>query len=349
MPQKSVAIFKKLLAFTKTRLLLLLLFVLIITGIYIYSQNNNKTAAIQFIEVKKQDLRSTVSASGVLTGKQTSDLKFLSSGKLSYINVELGDTVQNGQVVAGLDAQTLQIALQQARNTLVAKQAAAQKIEDEVKNHDTDESFEQKTKRTAAQTDSNNAYDGVKAAERNLQDAILVSPISGIVTQVNKSPGQSASLTDLIVQVVDQSKIFFDAEVDEADIDLIKEGQLAEVTLNSNPDKIYKGLVSQIYPNTKTTTSGATVVIVRIDLTGSGVRFINNLNGQATIITAEAKNVLSIPQEALKDENKVIVKNPNGFSEVKTETGLHSESDVEIKSGLTEGQMVVKNPEAVKK
>lgn len=322
---------------------------MVIPGVLIYFRNSNTSAAIQFVEVKKQDLRSTVSASGVLSGRQTSDLKFVLSGKLSYVNVEVGDNVKKGQVVAGLDTQALQIVLQQARNTLVAKQAAAQKVEDEVKNHDNDETFEQKAKRTAAQADSNNAYDGVKAAERNMQDAALASPIFGIVTQVNKSPGQYVSTTDLIVQIVDQSKIFFDAEVDEADIDKITEGQKAEVTLNSNSDKIYSGVVSQIYPSTKTTASGATVIIVRIDLTDSGVRFINNLNGQAEIITSEARNVLTVPQEALKDNDTVVAKDTNSYLEIKTETGLRSESDVEIKNGLLEGQIIVKNPEAVKK
>ncbi len=58
-----------------------------------------------------------------------------------------------------------------------------------------------------------------------------------------------------------------------------------------------------------------------------------------------AKNVLAIPQEALKSDNTVLVQTPQGLKVVKVEPGFRSDTDVEIKSGLKEGDTVVLNPQ----
>lgn len=121
------------------------LIVLVLAGITVLNYfGSKKETPLQFASVKKQDIRSVVSSSGSLTGKSVANLKFKSGGKLAYINVKTGDSVNIGQVLAGLDTQDLAITLQQARNTLRDKQAIAQKAEDDVKDHSSDESFAQK-------------------------------------------------------------------------------------------------------------------------------------------------------------------------------------------------------------
>jgi HlyD family secretion protein len=75
--------------------------------------------------------------------------------------------------------------------------------------------------------------------------------------------------------------------------------------------------------------------------------FVNGLNGQADIVTEEHKDVLAVPQDAIREDGTVYIKEGNEYKTVKVETGLSSDSDIEIKSGLTEGQEVVKNPSSV--
>jgi len=132
----------------KKIIILIVLLVIGIGGFLLFG--NKKKPVLQFAKVKRQDIRSTVSSSGNLTGKNTANLHFKSSGKLAYINVKEGDPVKPGQVIAGLDTQDLNIQLQQAQNTLRDKQAIAQKAEDDVKDHSADESFAQKVTRTLA-------------------------------------------------------------------------------------------------------------------------------------------------------------------------------------------------------
>lgn len=309
--------------------------------------NKSSTQTLQFTQVRKQDIKSTVSSSGTLTGKKTINLKFKYSGKLAYLNVKIGDQIDAYQTVAGLDTQQLNIDLQQAYNTLRDKQAAAEKIEDDVKDHSKDETFSQKAIRTAAQVAKDNAHDSVKEAQRAFQDVILITPIAGLVTQASPIPGQNISASDTIAQIVDFSQIYFDTDIDEADIGKVTVGQKTEITLDAYADKVFLGGVSEIIPQTKTTSSGATVVTVRIKLISPEINLINGLSGQASIILSQAKNTLTLPQEAVRDDETVFIQTDQGLESKKIKIGIKSDTDVEIKEGLVEEDKVLLNPPAL--
>ena len=325
----------------KKLIILVVLLIATVMGFNFFGRK--KQTPLQFAQVKRQDIRSIVSSSGILTGKNVVDLKFKSSGKLAYLNVKLGDKVSAWQVIAGLDTQGLNIDLQQAQNTLRDKQAIVEKALDDIKDHSKDESFAQKKDRTAAEVARDNAYDSVKEAQRAFEDAVIVSPTAGLITQVNPIPGQNVSTSDVIARVVDFSEILFDSDIDEADIGKISVGQKAEVTLDAYPDKTFRGSVKEIIPQTKTTSSGATVVTVRISL-DTEVASINGLSGQTSIILAEAKDVLTVPLEAVREDNVVFVQGNQRMEQKKVVTGIKSDTDVEIKEGLEENQRVLLNP-----
>ena len=323
----------RILKLNKKRIIILVaIAVMVILGFNFFTRPQNQT--LQFAQVKRQDIVSAVSSSGTLTGKNVVNLKFKSAGKLAYLNVKQGDQVYAYQTIAGLDSKLLEIELQQAQNTLRDKLATAEKVEDDVKDHSKDETFRQKMDRTTAQVARDNAFDEVKAAQKALDDALIFSPISGIVTRAEFMPGQNVSVSDIIAQIVDTSSIYFDADVDEADIGKISLGQKAKVTLDAYPDQEFEGVLNQIIPLTKTTSSGATVVTVRIKLARVPDNFVQGLSGQALIITSRAENALSVPLEALKD-NSVVLQDGQTRA-VKVTVGIQSDTDVEIKEGLKE-------------
>lgn len=316
-----------------------------------------KQTPLQFTKVKRQDIKSIVSSSGALTGKSSASLKFKSSGKLSFINVKAGDQVFAGQILAGLDSQDLSIALQQAQNTLRDKQATTNKVLDDIylfqygnggfpNVGSPNETMTQIQLRTTAEVARDNAYDNVKAAQRDFQDTVISSPINGIVTQAFDVPGQIVTSADLIAQIVDTSAIYFDTDIDEADISKLTTGLAVEVTLDAYPDGVFKGSVEQIIPQTKTTSTGATVVTARIRLDNPKLTFINGLSGQASVIISEQKDTLAIPQESLRDDNTVLLQTPQGLRSQKVVTGIQSDTDVEIKEGLSADDRVVLNPPA---
>lgn len=325
-----------------------IIIILLLAGAFFLDLRPKKQEALEFTKVRRGDIKSILSASGTLNGKDAVNLKFKSSGKLSFVNVKQGDRVQKGQTVAGLDTQDLSIALQQARNTLVAKQAAAQKVEDDVKGHDSDETFAQKQSRTQAQAESNNAFDNVKAAERAFQDVYILSPINGIVTETKVLPGQFVSASDVVAQIVDWSAVYFDAEIDESDLANISLGQDAEVSLNAYPNQIFKGTVEVIPSQTETTSSGATIIKIRININQPAIHLISGLNGQVEITSSSKTNVLTVPQESIRGENEVLANTRNGITPVIIKTGIRSDTDIEITEGLEENQEILNNPQIFK-
>ncbi len=339
---------KKIVAFLKRKKKLIILGVVLIIFLRLFIFKPPAKLPLQFASVKKEDIQSLVSTSGTLGGDKSADLKFASGGKLISLAVKPGDSIKKGQFIAKLDTTILSITYQQALNTLRDKQAIVDNILDQVKGHSGDETFAQKATRTSAEVARDSAYDNVRATQKALSDATLYSPISGTITaQDNLIPGQNVSSANLIAQVVDFSKSVFTADVDESDISKIQIGQSAEVTLNAYGEKIFKGKVGEILPQTKTTSSGAVVITVKIYITEANLKNINGLNGQTNIIIAEKKNVLTIPQEALTDESFVFVKTQTGVEKRKVETGVQSETSIEISNGLTESDQVVLNPERV--
>lgn len=327
----------------KKKFLIIGLILIVLIGFFVFKPKQPKQK-LQFADVKRQDIKSTVSSSGTLTGKETANLKFKSGGKLAYIKVKSGDYVKEGQIIAGLDTKDLSIALQQTYNTFIAKDAAAKRAEDDVKNHSADETFVQKETRTAAQVARDNAFDSIKSAQRAFEDAILIAPFYGVVTQAIDVSGQNVSASDLIAQIVDFSAFYFDTDVDEADIFKVAVGEDTDVTLDAYPSEKFTGKVDQIKPQTKTTSSGATVVTVRIILDNPKIVFVNGLSGESSIISASSSAALTIPQEALRDDKSVVIQSNNKLEEKKVETGISSDTDVEIKSGLNEGDKILLNP-----
>ncbi len=323
-----------------------LLIIIVISGYFFYPKP--KIEAIQLADVKIGTVKEIISSSGTLEGTDSADLRFKIGGKLNYIGVEAGETVKKGQLIASLDTRDLLIDLQQANNTFEIKDSTAKRAEDDVKDHTADENFTQREARVAAQKARDNAYDDVKAAKRAIEDAYIYAPLSGVVTKADPNVGQTVSVTDLIAQIVDQTDYVFEAEVDEADLGKIKTGQTADITLNSYPDRIFKATVSKITPATETTDSGATVVIVKLDLGKPEINFVSGINGQAEIIANQVDGVPVIPIDALIDNNEVYVKQGESYNKVKIETGLSSDTETEVKSGLKEGDKVVTNPSAVK-
>lgn len=322
---------------------------LIIIGITIYLlYPKPKVEPIQLADIKTGTVKEIISSSGTLEGTDSADLHFKIGGKLNYMGVEPGETVKKGQLIASLDTRDLLIDLQQANNTFEIKDSTAKRAEDSVKDHTADENFTQRETRVAAQKARDNAYDDVKAAKRALEDAYIYAPLSGVVTKADPNAGQTVSVTDLIAQIVDQTDYVFEAEVDEADLGKIKTGQTAEITLNSYPDQIFKATVSKITPSTETTDSGATVIIVKLDLGKPEINFVSGINGQAEIIANQVDGVLVIPIDALMDNNEVYVKQGENYNKVKIETGLTSDTEIEVKSGLNSGDKIITNPSAVK-
>lgn len=307
---------------------------------------------VETVKVTREQIVETISSSGKVDADQKADLTFQTSGRVVWVGVKKGDKVAKWQGIASLDTVVLNAAFQQAMNTYRSLEAAAQKAEDDVKNHASDETFVQKATRMAAQVSRDNAYDSLKAAEQALKFAVIVAPFAGIITEANPAyPGLNITPAAAVYSLVNPETLFFNTEVNEVDVAKIKVGQKVKLTLDAFPEREFESTVERIDFTSIVTSTGGTAYKVKIGLPKvEGREFRVGMNGDAEVIIKTSDEVLSLASEAIIEDGEaryVWKVNGNGrITKAGIETGLASIDSVEIKSGLKEGDLVIVRPPA---
>jgi len=187
-------------------------------------------------------------------------------------------------------------------------------------------------------------------AQVQLESTTVLAPRDGVVTQKYLEegtiipPGTStfAQGTSL-VQISDVTQLFVECAVDEADVSNVKMGQKVRITADAYPNQKLDGLVTRVNPAAKTE-NNVTAVKVRVKvLPGAKIKILPGMNATCEFITMEKTGVLVIPSQALTDSGTVRVKGKDPKKpEIRTiEVGETGNENVEVKSGLKEGEEVV--------
>lgn len=190
---------------------------------------------------------------------------------------------------------------------------------------------------------------GWELANLNLAKATLISPVNGIITEVNNKPGEvlgTGVIKESFSRVMSLDMIV-ESKVPESDIVKIKNGQKATVTFDAlTPEDIFDCEIIEIDP-ASTVIQDVVYYQIKLKLTSVDARLKPGMSANIDIATAEKKTVVSIPSRAIKTEGKkqfVEVLKADGVTVEKifVETGLEGdEGMVEIKSGLKGGEKVV--------
>jgi RND family efflux transporter MFP subunit len=328
--------------FLTKRNMLILVILLLIGGWWWNGQNKAKNGKeIREASVTRGEVVSSISVSGEITANKKAILNFSSTGRVSYLGVSEGDEVKKYQLLAYLDPGDLETAVTRTYYAYLSADANAKKIEDDMKNKGASETFAEKNTRVAAQTVRDTAYDAWLAAQRAVRNAKLTAPFAGKVTAMTfDAVGDTATVTDGIT-IVDPESLYFSAEVDEQDVGRVGLGQTVKVKLDAFDDQVLSGEISDIGFVAQTSSTGATVYPVKMAF---GKEMLSKLrigmNGDAEIIFEVKENVLKLPLEAVTD-GEVMQKTESGEKSVKVETGIEGELDIEIISGLQEGDKVL--------
>ncbi|MCI0401485.1 MAG: efflux RND transporter periplasmic adaptor subunit [Gammaproteobacteria bacterium] len=178
-----------------------------------------------------------------------------------------------------------------------------------------------------------------RKAEQTVQ---VYSPQNGVLTALNIREGMHVTPATEVMSVADLSHIWLLAEVFEHQASWVKPGQRAEARLPSMPDGVWVGKVDYIYPNLDAMTR---TLRVRLRFDNPDVLLKPNMFAHVSISGGEKEDVLRIPREALirdgASERVILALGEGRFRPQKVEVGIESEDWVEIRSGLTEGEMVV--------
>jgi len=187
----------------------------------------------------------------------------------------------------------------------------------------------------------------LETAQRNLDDATLVAPISGKVMAVTASAGERAINQSTFITIADLSTIMLEVYVDETDMDQIALGYPCEIVLDALPDQTFPGKLVQIDPelvNQMGSTVIRTLVAVDAGSYSKPQELLMGLAATVDIIAGRAENAVLAPVEALRDlgdgEYAVFVME-NGKPVLRTVTvGLMDMTYAEITSGLQGNETV---------
>ncbi len=178
-----------------------------------------------------------------------------------------------------------------------------------------------------------------------LEKAVLVAPFDGTVMAVNAQVGDQVG-TGAIITLADLDAPLVRFWVEETDLGSIAVGNPVQVVFEALPDLTFRGQLVRIDPALVTVDGTPAVQCwASIDLSERPAVLLSGMAVEVEVIAAEARNVLLVPLEALRElgEGKyaVFVVQPNGELELRpVEVGLRDLVNAEIRSGLNEGEVV---------
>lgn len=355
-PQRGLPWFIVVKLSTKRRTLIIngVLVVLLLGGIAaawasVGGGSSENGAAPLTTRVTRGTVLASVSASGSVESARTRALDFGTSGTVESVLVETGDRVKKGQVLARIDDTAARESLEAAKASLDAAEEAD-------------------TTTAAGYSQYINARNAYRSAKRALAGTVIKAPFAGIVTAVNGTVGgssggsggsggssqgglgrsQSGSAASSgsggFIEIADPARLRIIGNFTEADVSKIKVGQAATVSFDALPGVVATGKVTVIDPQPQTNNN---VVQYAVTISLTDVPSTVRLGQTATVqvIVGKADDVLTVASSAVTTAGgqTTVTVLENGRQVVKrVEAGLKGDTTTEIKSGLREGDQVVR-------
>jgi len=205
-----------------------------------------------------------------------------------------------------------------------------------------------------AQAQVEQAQASLKQLEEQLSYTTITSPMDGIVLSRDVEKGDAVSsilvlgsTATLVMTVGDTHQVYVQGKVDEADIGKVFLGQPARIKVESFRDKTFLGKVTRIAP-LGVEKDNVTTFEVRVSIDNPGGELKANMTANAEILLDEHKNVLTVPEQAVKydkDRNATIevpdTTQKTGRRVVSVKTGLSDGTKIELLSGLKESDPVI--------
>lgn len=350
-----------------------------------FGKSNKGGIRLETAQVERGTIANSVTATGTVEPVTEVDVGTQVSGIIDKLYVDYNDVVKAGQLIAEMDKVNLQAELKSAE-----AQLASSKTEFEYQQKNYARSKVLHEKQLVSDTDYETAtynYEKAKAAyeqsqasmvkvRRNLEYATITSPIDGVVINKVVEEGQTVAAgfetPTLFTIAADLTKMQVIADVDEADIGNVKEGQRVQFTVDAYPNDTFEGVVQQVRlgesddSSSSTSTSSSSVVTYEVVITADNpdLKLKPRLTANVTIFTMEEENILLVPNKALRfipepklmetlglqvNDNSTNVKKGEKFVWVKENNvlvtkaitvGVSNNNYTEILSGLNEGEVV---------
>lgn len=321
--------------------------------------------------VAPANIMNSITATGTIEPVTSVTVGTQVSGIVSKLFVDYNSVVKKGQVIAELDKTNLMSQLNTAKTQLATAQSQLNYQTANYKRYKTlfekglvaaDDFDNAKLSYTQAKEQVASAKEEVQRAQTNLGYATITSPIDGVVLSKSVEEGQtvaaSFSTPELFTIAQDLTNMQVVADVDEADIGDVKEGERVTFTVDAYPDDTFEGKVKQVRQEATTTNNVVTYEVV-ISAPNADLKLKPGLTANVTIYTAERKGVLSVPSKALRfipqketvgkmkivdvanAKNKVWTIEGNSIVAHKVNIGMTDGTNTQIVGGIAEGTKVI--------
>lgn len=321
--------------------------------------------------VAPANIMNSITATGTIEPVTSVTVGTQVSGIVSKLFVDYNSVVKKGQVIAELDKTNLMSQLNTAKTQLATAQSQLNYQTANYKRYKTlfekglvaaDDFDNAKLSYTQAKEQVASAKEEVQRAQTNLGYATITSPIDGVVLSKSVEEGQtvaaSFSTPELFTIAQDLTNMQVVADVDEADIGDVKEGERVTFTVDAYPDDTFEGEVKQVRQEATTTNNVVTYEVV-ISAPNADLKLKPGLTANVTIYTAERKGVLSVLSKALRftpqketvgkmkivdaanAKNKVWTIEGNSIVAHKVNIGMTDGTNTQIVGGIAEGTKVV--------
>ncbi len=334
-----------------------------------------QTVTFDTAKVEPANIKNSVTATGSVEPVTSVTVGTQVSGIISRLYVDYNTVVKKGQIIAELDKTNLISELNTAKVNLSSAQSSLNYESANYKRYATlfkkglvsaDEYESAKLNFEKAKDQVAQSREMVQKAQTNLSYAIITSPIDGVVISKSVEEGQTVAASyatpELFTIAKDLKDMQVVANVDEADIGDVKEGERVSFTVDAYPNDTFEGVVKQVRQEATTTNNVVTYEVV-ISAPNSELKLKPGLTANVTIYTAERQNVLCVSTKALrftptqdlikgckivdcKGKNKVWTREGNTFKAHAVQIGMSDGIHTEILSGVSKGLEIITDAKA---
>ena len=322
-------------------------------------------------KVEKSDIHTSITATGTIEPVTSVTVGTQVSGIVSKLYVDYNSVVKKGQVIAELDRTNLISELNTAKANLASSESSMAYEKANYNRYKTlydkglvsaDEYESALLSYRKAKEDVSTKRESVNKAQTNLGYATITSPIDGVVLSKSVEEGQTVAASfntpELFSIAQDLTDMRVIADIDEADIGGVKEGQRVSFTVDAFPDDHFEGQVTQVRQQATTESNVVTYEVV-ISAPNNDLKLKPGLTANVTIFTMEKNDVMSVPSKALRfipteaflekgqtisdceGEHKLWTLEDNTFKAHKVEIGTSNGLVTEIISGIPEGTEIL--------
>ena len=338
--------------------------VIIIAWFLMRGGKKEESVSFDTAKVEKTNIHTSITATGTIEPVTSVTVGTQVSGIVSKLYVDYNSVVKKGQVIAELDRTNLISELNTSKANLSSAESTAAY---ELANYNRYKTLYDKGLVSADEYESallsyqkakqqvNTSRESVQKAQTNLGYATITSPIDGVILSKAVEEGQTVAASfntpELFIIAQDLTDMRVIADIDEADIGGVKEGQRVSFTVDAFPDDHFEGAVTQVRQQATTESNVVTYEVV-ISAPNKDLKLKPGLTANVTIFTMEKNDVLAVPAKALRfypneaflkkgetisdceGDHKLWIKEGNVFKAHKVEIGTSNGVLTEIIGGI---------------